>query len=78
MACILEFVRVRVDPTDKTGQPMDRTWAGIHSLEGMKAVLRLMVPDEINPYLAPWKLTELGHDDEAIMNTLHHQALRNV
>ncbi len=44
----------------------------------MKAILRLIAPDEKIPYLAPPLLTDLGHDHRAIMDAIYDRALKKV
>lgn len=78
VACILEFVRAGVETVGRTGKPSDRVWANIHTLEGMKAILRLIAPDESIPYLAPSLLTDLGRDHQAIMDAIYNRALKKV
>ena len=78
VACLLEFVRTGVKTAGETGRPTDPIWANIHTLEGMKAVLRLMAPDKASPYLTPWRLQELAPNKEAILGRIYHEALKNV
>ena len=78
VACLLEFIRTGVETAGETGRPIDPTWANIHTLEGMKAVLRLMAPDEASPYLTPWRLQELAPNKEAILARIYNEALKNV
>lgn len=78
VACVLEFVRARVDTFEKTGRPRHHHWANIHTLEGMKAVLRLIAKGETDPYLIPWKLTDLGSNDRTILDAIRWRALRHV
>ena len=76
VACILEFVRAGVETAEGNGRPCNRIWANIHTLEGMKAVLRLMAAE--GNYLTPSSLADLGHDQKAIMDAIYYRALEKV
>lgn len=78
IACILEYVRANVETITETGRPSDQTWANVHTMDGIKAILRLMALDEKNPYLEPRGLKKLGHNNQAILDAIYHRALKTV
>ena len=47
----------------------------LHTTDGVKAILRLIAPDETQTYIRPWALVDIEHDRQAMLDAMYHRVL---